>query len=164
MPATPITATTRYFDVAKTKCVWVPTIASPSLIYTRVELNAGTDLSDEVADLEGFTVTGAEIDVPDFGSLFTGKIPGRTEAEDSSLTFYADETGVDVRGLLTRGASGYVVWLDGGDVEDNISAVFPVRIRSVSVMRSAGEDAARVQVQFSIIAEPNENVPVPAAA
>lgn len=160
--ATPtLTPATRYFDPAVTKCYWVETIvnkASP----TRIELTAGLDVSGDIADLSGFTVTSNQIDTPDLGTRFTSKIGGRTEAADSSLTFYASNDGVDIREEMPRDATGFIVWLDGGDVPDNKMSVFPVTVISVSPQRSVGNDPARIMVQFSITSEPAEGVAVPA--
>ena len=164
MPPTQINPSTRYFDVATTKCYWLPSVASAALEPTRAEMNAGTDLSKEIADLDGWTVEGDEIETPDLGTTFTGKIPGRTNAEDCSLTFHADKNGDDARTLLPRGTEGFIMWCDGGDIEDNIATVFPVRVRSCSVQRSVDDENARIMVQFSVAREPAENVSIPAAA
>lgn len=161
MPTPSITTSTRFFHPDTTKCYYLPAVANISA-PTRLEMNAGTDLSNEVADIAGWSVTANEIPTPDLGTIFTSKIPGRTDAEDSSITFYADLNGVDVRALLPRGTNGFIMWLDGGDVEDNIAAVFPVRVRSVANQRSLGDEAARLMVQFSITREPAEDVAVPA--
>lgn len=161
--ATPaITASNRYFDVSVTKVYYVPAIAATNLTPTRVELNAGTDLSKEIADWSGWTVTGGEIPTPDLGSLFTSKIPGRTDAEDSSLTLYADKAGVDVRTLLPRGTSGFLCFLDGGDVAGNKMDTFPIKVRSNSPVRSIEDAASKRQVSFSITREPGESLTVPA--
>lgn len=160
MAASPLTASTRYFDPEITKVYFVATIADKSA-PTRTEIDAGTDLSGEIADLSGWVVTGEAIQTPDLGSRFTSTIPGRIQAEDSSLTFYSDESGSDVRSVLPRDTAGYILWLDGGDVTGNKMDVFPVRVLSVGKQRSTSE-AARVQVQFSITAEPAEDVDVPA--
>lgn len=162
MPATPINKSVRYFDPSITKCYYLPTVAAADLVPTRAEMDAGTDLSNEIADLDGWTVEAEQIETPDLGSLFTGKIQGRTSVEDSSLTFHADQAGDDVRTLLPRGTTGYIMWCDGGDVAANIAGVYPVNVVSVGVQRSVGDDNARIQVQFSITREPNEAVPVPA--
>jgi hypothetical protein len=156
-----ITPAVRYFDPEVTKVYWVPTIATKTSV-TRSELNAGTDLSDDVGDQEGWTVTSEEIETPDLGTRFTSKIGGRTSVDDCSLTMYASSDSVDVRVLLPRGTVGYIVWMDGGDVAGNKCDVFPVTVISNSAMRSVGDDAARRQVQFSVRDEPAESVTVPA--
>lgn len=160
MPATPIAATTRYFRPETSKVYFVNAMAS-YLTPTRAELNAGTDLSDEVAAVEGFQVTGETIDTPDMGSTFTGKIPGRTTADDSSLTFYASDDSADVRTLLPRGTTGYVVWLDEGDTQDYKMDVYPVRVVSAPKIRDL-EDAAKITINFAVTRVPAENVTIPA--
>lgn len=160
MAATPIASSTRYFDVNTTKVYWVETISDKSA-PTRSELNGGTDLTGEIADFSGFTVSAEEIETPDMNSLFTSKIGGRTAAEDSSLTMYGDRNGDDVTDLLQRGDDGFVVWLDGGDTAANKMDVYPVRVRSISRQRSIS-DAARVLLEFSVTSEPAEGVAVPA--
>jgi hypothetical protein len=156
-----ITASVRYFDVGTTKIYYAPTIANTASV-TRAELNAATDLSREVADIDGWSVSGTEIEVPDFATRFTAKIAGRIEASDSSLTFYASQNSADVRALLPRDTSGFIIWLDGGDVPTQKMDVYPVKVRAVSKMRSAGSEAARIQIQFSITREPTENSTIPA--
>lgn len=163
MPATPITATTRYIDPGVTKCYYLPTIASTSLVPTRAELNAGTDLSGEINALSGWTVSANQVDTPDLATTFTGKIPGRTMAADSSLTLYATVNGADVRALLPRGTTGYIVWMDGGDVAGNKCDVYPIRVASNSQVRTVeGGEAAKRNIEFSILRQPAESVTVPA--
>lgn len=152
----------RYFDPSVTKCYYLPTVAATTLIPTRAEMTAGTDLSNEIADLDGWNTESDQIETPDLGTLFTGKIQGRTSIDDSSLTFHADKTGEDVRGVLPRGTEGYIMWCDGGDVTGNIAAVYPVVVTSVGMQRSVDDDNARITVTFSITREPNELVTVPA--
>ncbi|BBB01076.1 hypothetical protein RVR_8320 [Actinacidiphila reveromycinica] len=160
MTATPIAATVRYFRPEKTKVYWLPAVANPTS-PTRPELDAGTDLSDEVSDISGWSVTSDTVDTPDLGSRFVGKIPSTISADDSSLTFYADSSGQDVRGLLTRNQSGFIVWLDEGDTGDYYMDVFPVRVSSVPKVRDMS-NAATITVNFTVTREPSENVTIPA--
>jgi len=159
--APPALATsTRYFDPETTKIYFIPTIATVTA-PTRLEIDAGTDLSDEIADLSGWVVSGEDIPTPDAGSRFTSNIPGRINAEGSSLTFYASDDGVDVRTVLPRDTNGFIAWMDGGDVAANKMDVYPVRVLSNGKMRNLGNEAAKLQVQFSITSKPAENVAVP---
>ena len=75
---------------------------------TRAEINAGTDLTAEIAEMSGFTVTSDSVDTPDLSNRFTAKIPGRITADDSSISFYASSTSADVRTVLPRDTAGYV--------------------------------------------------------
>lgn len=161
MPTPQITASTRYFDVGTTKVYFLPAVANIAA-PTRTEMDAGTDLSREIAEIDGWSVSSSQIQVPDFATRFTAQIAGRIEAADSSLTFYASENSTDVRSLLPRDTDGFVLWLDGGDTPGNKMDVYPVTVTSVSKMRSAGAEAARIQVGFSITREPAEDITVPA--
>lgn len=160
MSATPITASTRYYRMGVSKAIWAPTLAnyqSP----TRSEINAGTDLSNEIAATAGWEVTGNTEDTPALGSVFIGKVPSTTTAGDSSLTMYADSTSVDVRTLLARGSSGYIIWMWEGDVATQLMDVFPVRVTSTPKVSDISS-VAQITVNFAVLKEPAENVAIPA--
>lgn len=161
MAATAISSSTRYINPGVTKIYFVSSI-SDKTSPTRAELNAGTDLTGEVSAVAGWIVTGNDVETPDMDSVFTSKIPGRTSADDSSITFYADKTGDDARALLPRGTDGFIVFLDGGDVAGSLMDVYPIRVKSVGKPRSTeGKDPATVEIQFSITSEPAEDVTIP---
>lgn len=163
MPTPALTSSTRYTSQGVTKVYFLPAVAASNLTPTRVEMNGGTNLSNEVADWDGWMVTSEKIDTPNLGTTFTEQIPGRTSAEDSSLTLYASKNGVDVRALLPRLTTGFIMFCDGGDLAANKADVFPIQVMSVGKVRSVGGDAAdQLTVQFSITREPGENVTVPA--
>jgi hypothetical protein len=164
MPSYPtaLSASTRHANFDNLKIYFLPAVAATTFIPTRAEMTAGTDLTGEISDISGFTVTGNDIDAPDLESEFVSKVPGRTTAEDSSLTFYADEGTDDVRSLLPYKTAGFLAFLDGGDIAAQTMDVFPVRVRSVGKTRSVGDELARVVVGFSITAEPALDVTIPA--
>ncbi len=160
MSATPITASDRYYRLGTTKVLWVPSIASLAS-PTRSEINAGTDLSPEITATSGWEVTGNTEDTTALGSIFIGKVPSTTTAAESSLTFYADSTSVDVRGLLLRGSTGNVIWMDEGDVAGHLMDVFPTRVTSVPKQRDI-TSVAQIMANFAILREPAENIVIPA--
>lgn len=158
-----IAKSNRYIDAGVTEIVYLPACANPGA-PTRAEINAGTVLSTEVASAAGWQLQGAEVETPDLGSTFNSKIPGKTSVDDSSLTFYADLAGADVRALLPRGTTGFILIADGGDVPGNKADNFPIRVRSVGKARTVEGTSAKVlTVSFSITAEPSEDVTIPAA-
>lgn len=161
MPATPITPASRFFRPGITKAVWCPSVANIAAI-TRTEINAGSDVSKDVADIAGWMVSGQKIDTPDLNSRFVSNIPGLTSADESSVTYYQGVTGVDVRTLMPRDADGFMVWFDGGDVAGRKCDVFPCRVLSVGKQRSMGAEAARLVIQYAVTSEPAENVTIPA--
>lgn len=159
MPPSPLTATVRYIPPGTRKIYWVATIAN-YLSPTRGELNAGVDLSGEVAEVTGFSVTSDTTDTPDLSGRFVPVIAGRIKAADSSLSFYASNTSSDVRTVLPRDTVGYIVMLWEGDVTGQKMDVFPVKV-TVSALDGAMEDPEKVNVSFAITRVPANNVTIP---
>jgi hypothetical protein len=159
MPPTPLTATVRYIPPGTRKVYWVTTIATYTS-PTRAELNAGTDLSAEIAEMSGFTVTSDSVDTPDLSTRFTAKIPGRITADDSSISFYASSTSSDVRTVLPRDTAGFVVILPEGDVTGQKMDIFPAKVASTAV-DTAMEDPAKINIQFTVTRVPALNVTIP---
>jgi hypothetical protein len=160
--ATPINASVRYYRRGITKVLWVPTIASKSA-PSRPEINAGTALEGETGAMAGWQTTSATVPTAALGSRFTPVVGGEITAADSSLTFWASKDGDDVRTLLNREDTGFVVWMDEGDVPGQTMDVFPVTVTSQAKVREL-DTAAQIMAQFAITSEPAENVPIPAAA
>ena len=161
MPASNITASTRYARFGVTRVVYALTVSN-YLSPTRGEINAGTDLSNEVSEISGFQVTSNFIDTPDLASSFTPKIIGRTTADDSSITMYASVNSVDVRTLLPRGTTGFLMWFDEGDVAGRKFDIYPITVGSVPKERTTDDAASRLVVNVAITRVPAENVTVPA--
>ncbi|MDX2681107.1 phage tail tube protein [Streptomyces sp. NY05-11A] len=159
--ATPINASIRYYRRGTTKVLWVPAISNKSA-PTRVELNAGTALESETGAMAGWQTTSGTVPTPALGSRFTPVVGGEITAADSSLTFWASKDGDDVRTLLNREDSGFIVWMDEGDVEAQTMDVFPVTVTSQAKVREL-DQAAQIMAQFAITSEPAENVAIPAA-
>ena len=160
MPPTALTSSTRYFRPGTTKVYWVVSITTYTA-PTRSELNAGTDLSGEIAELSGWSVTSDFIDTPDLGNRFVSKLAGRINAEDSSINFYASSTGTDVRGTLVRDSSGYIVIMDAGDVATTGKMdIWPVTVAAVSKLRGL-EDPAMLQASFAATRVPAEDKVIP---
>lgn len=160
MPATPLVSSLRYYRPGVSEITWVPSIANKAA-PTRAELDAGTDLSGEVASVSGWTVTSNFIDTPDLNSTFVSKIPGSRTAEDSTLNLYASSNSTDARSLLVRGTAGFVVIFYEGDIASRRMNVFPVVVASAPQEVNV-DNAAQLVVSFSISSEPAENVTVPA--
>lgn len=159
MVATPIASTSRFIPPGITHYYWVASIANKSA-PTRGELNAGIDLTGEVADVSGFSTTSDQVDTPDLGSRFTSKIPGRITADDSSITMYMSSTSSDVRTLLPRDTSGFVVVFSEGDLTGQKMDVFPVKITGQPKQRDV-DNPAKIMIQFSVTSIPAENITIP---
>lgn len=165
---TPLNPAVRFTGLDDLTVVWVPTIADITA-PTAIELEAGTDLTGEVPPdgISGFTTTGATVDAPSFGSGFTAQLASGYSADASSIKVYMSKTpgeDGDIRTLLSRGDSGYIVLGDanGGLLPGDLMDVFPVQVTSCGKSR-AGGDPMTVTVAFSIYSAPAENVVVPGA-
>jgi hypothetical protein len=163
MPATPIPKSTRFYTVGRTQCYFLPTIVAGTLIPTRTEMDAGTDLTREIAEMDGWSTESEKIETPDMVSRFVSSIPGAITAEDSSISFYASEDSDDARTVFPRDTAGFIIWLDSGDVADATMDIYPVQVASAPKVRSMDE-ATLIRVDFNITQEPVENVVVPAPA
>lgn len=155
----------RFANYDTSVVLFVPTIANAGLAATRAELTAGTDLTGEISDVSGWNVEGATIDAPDLKSEFVGKVPGRTSAPDSSLTFYASENGTDVRQVLPYKTTGYIVTMPGGDVPSTGKMnVYPIRVTNPGVPSiSTGDELSKINIGFAITREPKLDLAIPAA-
>lgn len=162
MPAPSVAAVNRYINPGVTKIVFCTSVVNKSA-PTRAEINAGQDVSLWVATAEGWSVMSEQVATPNMASTFDSKIGGKTSSEDSSLTCYADIAGTDARALWPRGTTGFILWLDGGDIAARKMDVFPVLVISKPKERDPeGGTAARMRFQFSITSEPVEDVAIPA--
>lgn len=159
---TPLPESNRYIMPGLSKVYYLPTVADPTVGPTRAEITGGTDLSDEISAIGGFSVSANMVDTPDLKSRFTRQIPGMISADASSLTFYADRGGVDVSTVLPRDTEGFIYFMDGGDVPADLSDLFPVTVVSNSKTRDLTNAVVRV-VTFSITDVPSEGLAIPAA-
>jgi hypothetical protein len=160
MPTPAITASTRYFLPGTTKIYIVPTIANLTTGPTRAELTAGLDVSEEVAAINGWSISSDNVATPDLGKRFVPQVSGRLNAADSSLMFWADKAGADIRAEITIDQETNVVFLDGGDVTGSPMAAYKVKVSSVAPVREI-EGAGRIDAKFSI-RDYNEDLTVPA--
>lgn len=161
MPATPIAGSNRYIPEGVrhfnflTACA---NISSP----TRTEINAGTDLTPEVAGFGNWGIVSNPVNAPDLASTFVPTIPGLITIDGSTIDMYADSASADVRTLLPRNTAGFIISLPEGDVAGHKMDVFPVKVASAEKMASIGGNPATISITFTVTKNPAENVTVPA--
>lgn len=162
MPITPNqpAAISRYFGVGVTEVLFVASISSQAA-PTFAELDGGTEITRDIAEVSGFTVSSNFIETPDLKTRFVSKVPGRITADDSSLTFYADEDrgSGDMAEILPRDTEGYLVFADAG-LASGTGDVFHVKVGSNTTVRST-DDTVKRMVTFAILEEPSEGVTLP---
>jgi hypothetical protein len=115
-----------------------------------------------VNDAKGWGVSSTLVEVPDFASRFTSKISGKIQADDSSLMLYMSSTSADVRTLLTRDLTGYIVILLEGITAGMKMDVFTVTVSAASKQQDGVDTAAMIEIQFALTAVPVLDVAVPA--
>lgn len=162
MPAPALIPARRYFPPGTRQVYFVAAIAN-YLLPTRAELNAGTDLSAQVAagGVAGWSLAGATVDVPDMGSRFTSQVPARLTSPTNTIDIYLDSGSVDVRTLLPRDTTGFIVWMWEGDIVGNLMDIFPVRVITQAVDTNT-EDPGKVSIEFAISKIPAISVKIPA--
>lgn len=147
-----------------TKAYFLPTIASATLAPTQAEITAGTWLSNPsstntLAEVSGFNSKSTFIDIPNFGSRQTPKIPGEQQSDDSSMQFYEDTTTNPIRTLLPRDTTGFIVMAKNGVTTTSGKVdVFPVTVGANTALYTTGNEAAKFQVDFAITGIPVQDI------
>lgn len=160
MPVSKLTKSTRFIQPGVSLVYFLTTAANYDTL-TRTELDAGTDISGELAAISGWSTTSNAVQTPDMASRFTPSISGMITADDSSLNFYASKDGQDARTLFPRDTTGFMCFLDSGDTPNGtIMDVFPVSVSQRSLVRSL-TDPLQVAVSFVITDVPSEGQTIP---
>jgi hypothetical protein len=97
---------------------------------------------------------------PDLAHLFDSQIAGKTSMGTTTLDMYASSNSTDVRQLLPRGTTGYIVKFPEGDTTGRTCDVFKVTVIAQPKPTNMG-NASVVQLQFVVTTQPSENVVVP---
>jgi hypothetical protein len=152
----------RFNRKGTTKIYFLPTIAATTLIPTTAEITAGTDYTQQINAIDGWSLENQPIETPDMASTFVSKIGGDDSAADSSLTFYEDSTLDDIETDLAKGTSGFIVIFSKGKTTGAKGMdVFPVTVVSNSKSYSTDNEAAKITVQFTITSRPAFNQVAP---
>jgi hypothetical protein len=156
-----IPVSTRFFQPGIVDVYYLPAIAAADLTPTRAEITAGTALTPELDDWAGWSYSTTFIETKDAANRIRPKLAGPVSLDDSSITFNGSLDGVDVRTVLTRGDTGFIMICDGGDVAGQPAEVFPVEVGSVVAVRSLDSAPFKVRVDFGVTNVPQE-VTIPA--
>jgi hypothetical protein len=159
MAAPPIAGSNRYIPESVTRYYWVVTFASYNS-PTRAELDAGTDLTPEIAAVGDWAINGAAVAAPDLATLFDSQIQGKISMGTTTIDIYADLASVDARTLMPRSALGNVVKFPEGDIAGHKMDVFPVRVLAQPKPTNMGNPSV-IQFQYVVLHTPAENVAVP---
>jgi hypothetical protein len=161
MPAPPLAAYTRYIPPGTRKYYWVASIANPAA-PTRAELNAGTDLSGQVAAVSGFALQKTTADVTPLGSQFTVLLDTILDANagTNEIILYASASSLDARTLMPIGAAGFLVHFPEGDITGQLCEVWPASVNAMFFDPSV-DAPGEIHFQYTITAAPAQNVTIP---
>jgi hypothetical protein len=98
----------RFFRRGTTKTYWVPTLGSLTA-PSAAQVNAGVNMTQQVADISGFEFANSPIPTPDLSTTFTTTIPGEDTAQEPQLVFYEDNVANTLQTTLAKGTTGHVV-------------------------------------------------------
>lgn len=150
----------RFFRRGYSKVKWAPAIAGTS--PTRAEIDAGVNLSPQIAGINGFQLTNAPIETPDLETSFNSQIDGPDTTADSSLDFYDDNAAATIRNALAKGVSGYILLMPYGDTSGKRCEVWEVKSTGVNDTWSLDATAAQFTVGFAVLSVPEQAGTVPA--
>lgn len=153
----------RFFRRGVSEILVIPTIGNPNS-PTRIEIDGGTNISVDIAEIGGFQLSNSPIAVPNLADTFTGQINGEDTVSDSSITFYDHQADADqtIRPLLAKGITTYLGLLPYGDVPAARMEVWHVRSTGVNGEWTVGNDPARFVIGFAVLSRPNQEVDIPA--
>lgn len=151
----------RYVAAGVTQIYWVGAIAVPAA-PSRTELDAGWDLSGEVADTGGWLTTPTYNSTTRFASQNETTRPGTLGVDGTNLMMYADRAGADIRALLAQGTSGFIVVFPGGDVAGRLMDVWPVQVARLWQPVEMGDTPAQIPVDFAVTGDIQPGLTVPA--
>jgi hypothetical protein len=148
----------RFMRKGKTRFYWCPTVANLNA-PTVANITAGTRLDPQIAEINGFEFANSPIDVPDMATAFVSKIPGEDTVADSSISFYEDDTTNPIQTALAKGTVGHVVIFPRGTAGaspavSDVTEVWPAIVASSARAYTAGNEAARYTVTFTLTAPP----------
>lgn len=150
----------RFFRRGVSDIKFLPSVAGSS--PTRGEINAGTDLTPQVADIQGFMLENKPIPTPDLSDTFTGQIDGEDTVADSALIMYDLDDSASIRTAVAKGTAGYLVLFPYGDSSGKRCEVWHVKSTGVNDEWKISNDPARYVVGFATSARPVQNGVTPA--
>lgn len=132
-------------------------VTTPPNIATIIG-SGGINLTADIAEIAGFTLTSGVIATPDLGARYTKTIPGEDTTPESTLTFYdTDATSNAIRSALTKDAIGYIGLLPYGTGTGKRAESWVVQVTGVNDQWTVGNDPARFIVSFAVLEVPDQS-------
>lgn len=151
----------RFNRRGKSKIYWVPTIAS-LVAPTLAEINAGTDLSVDLFEVNGFEYNGSRIPTPTLADNFTAQITGEDTVGEPNLVFHDQDNSSTIRTALAKDAAGYIVRMPYGKTATKRAEVWPSTSQGVNDQYTTANESAKFTAQIAVTATPTINATVTA--
>lgn len=163
MPARPLAPYPRYFPPGTRKYYWVTSIANQAA-PTRAELNAGTDITGQVASVTGFVLQVNVSDVTPLGSstvLWLNTTTDPSSFGTNEIILYASQNSIDdARLVMPAGSAGFLVFLFEGDITGQLCEVWPANVNEM-YFEQATDTPGEIHFEFTITGAPSQNVTIP---
>lgn len=151
-------------DTTESVFIITATVADAGLVATQAELDASTTytVSAAIDAVSGWETSRSSLVVSIKGTTgFPVRLAGPKETPDASITFWADQLGVDIKSILDEGDTVYVVFAPNSDTAASYMEVWKAKVQSISRLKQFGGEAARVRVMFDVL-DANERALIPA--
>lgn len=155
----------RYVPRGRNQYIFLPTVSTFTdgvPVPTKAELTAGTDITSEIFEVNGFSTKSNFTESSDASTTFKGKLFSSAEADDSTISFNASDDGLDIRTVLTEGQRGYLVIGTAGLATASKGEVYEVIVGSMTAEKTL-DNAALITVSFAVPTRPNKAYTVPAS-
>lgn len=143
---------TEFYRRGITRVFAVPTLTLTA--PTAIQVNAGTEVTEAVADITGFTFQNSPIATPKLSTTFTTSIAGEDTAEEPQLTFYEDDDTNPLQATFAKGTITHLVFFYKGTAGATPAAadeveIWPVQSTGPSREYSMDNTAAKWMARFT---------------
>lgn len=152
----------RFTRKAVSRVFFCATLSSQTAPSIATELTTSNEITAPIAEMSGFQFSNNPINTPDLSTLFVSQIPGEDTAEDSSITFYDDDTTTTLRTSQAKGNAGFIVLCPYGRTAAKRCEVWPVKSTGYNDEWTTGNEAAKARVQYAVTAVPNQSATIAA--
>lgn len=148
----------RYIARGKRKYYWLPTAATPATV---ANFTAGTNLTGDLFEINGFEFNNTPADSYDMSSAFDKKVPGTDAVSDSNMVFHDDDALATLYTAMAKGNVGYVAVFNKGTagaspaIADKYE-LWPAIIASRTNLHTAANETAKFRVTFTLTQPPVE--------
>lgn len=147
---------TRFSQQGNIAMEWVVAAPADLAAPTAAEITAATDIlgvngadGEGVVSMAGFKVSPGTIPTPDAAGFPVATIPGPTQLNDCSITYYMDDTTTTIQDLFTIGLKGHLILMPNGVGVGNPCTVLSVTVLDNSPDYDVSPTPSMFTVSFS---------------